>query len=81
MTLTTTLAFSPLLKHLRKQAGMTQRDLAADLGYSESLISCLEKAVNAYDRVCGILLTQNCWVRYRIVSGGRMYGNQISLYV
>jgi predicted ATPase/transcriptional regulator with XRE-family HTH domain len=44
MALTTTLAFGPLLKHLRKQAGMTQRDLAAALGYSESLISGLEKA-------------------------------------
>ncbi|MEZ4617904.1 MAG: helix-turn-helix transcriptional regulator [Caldilineaceae bacterium] len=40
----TTLAFGPLLKHLRKQAGMTQRDLAAALGYSESLICNLEKA-------------------------------------
>jgi len=39
-----TLAFGPLLKHLRKQAGMTQRDLAAALGYSESLICNLEKA-------------------------------------
>ena len=36
--------FGPLLKHLRKQAGMTQRDLAAALGYSESLICNLEKA-------------------------------------
>ena len=44
MTFTPTLAFGPLLKQLRKQAGMTQRDLAAALGYSESLISCLEKA-------------------------------------
>jgi len=39
-----TLAFGLLLKHLRKQAGMTQRDLAAALGYSESLICSLEKA-------------------------------------
>ena len=39
-----TLAFGPLLKHLRKQAGMTQRDLAAALGYSESLVCNLEKA-------------------------------------
>ncbi len=44
MTATTTLAFGPLLKQLRKQAGMTQRDLAAALGYSESLICGLEKA-------------------------------------
>ncbi len=44
MSFATTLAFGPLLKQLRKQAGMTQRDLAAALGYSESLISCLEKA-------------------------------------
>ncbi|MCE7986684.1 MAG: NACHT domain-containing protein [Caldilinea sp. CFX5] len=44
MPVTTTLAFGPLLKHLRKQAGMTQRDLAAALGYSESLICNLEKA-------------------------------------
>ena len=44
MPLTTTLAFGPLLKHLRKHAGMTQRDLAAALGYSESLICSLEKA-------------------------------------
>jgi predicted transcriptional regulator len=39
-----TLPFGPLLKQLRKQAGMTQRDLAAALGYSESLICNLEKA-------------------------------------
>lgn len=44
MPLMATLAFGPLLKHLRKQAGMTQRDLAAALGYSESLICSLEKA-------------------------------------
>jgi len=44
MLFTTTLAFGPLLKQLRKQAGMTQRDLAAALGYSESLICNLEKA-------------------------------------
>jgi DNA-binding XRE family transcriptional regulator len=44
MPLTTTLPFGPLLKHLRKQAGMTQRDLAAALGYSETLICSLEKA-------------------------------------
>ncbi|MFN8491768.1 MAG: helix-turn-helix domain-containing protein [Caldilineaceae bacterium] len=40
----TTLPFGALLKHLRKQAGMTQRDLAAALNYSDSLISGLEKA-------------------------------------
>src|SRR5687768_7563999 len=44
MPLTTTFTFGSLLKQLRKQAGMTQRDLAAALGYSESLISCLENA-------------------------------------
>ena len=44
MPLTTTLAFGPMLKHLRKHAGMTQRDLAAALGYSESLICSLETA-------------------------------------
>ena len=44
MPLTITLAFGPLLKSLRKQAGMTQRDLAAALGYSEALICSLEKA-------------------------------------
>ncbi|MEZ4617888.1 MAG: helix-turn-helix domain-containing protein [Caldilineaceae bacterium] len=49
MSYTATLAFGPLLKHLRKQAGMTQRDLAAALGYSESLISCLEKALRQPD--------------------------------
>jgi predicted ATPase len=49
MPLTTTLPFGPLLKQLRKQAGMTQRDLAAALGYSESLISCLEKALRQPD--------------------------------
>ena len=42
--MTTTLAFGPMLKHLRKHAGMTQRDLAAALGYSESLICSLETA-------------------------------------
>ena len=36
--------FGALLKQLRKRAGMTQRDLAAALGYSDSLISSLEKA-------------------------------------
>ncbi len=41
---TIALPFGALLKQLRKQSGMTQRDLAAALGYSESLISCLEKA-------------------------------------
>ncbi|MCB0187599.1 MAG: helix-turn-helix domain-containing protein, partial [Caldilineaceae bacterium] len=35
--------FGALLKQLRKRAGMTQRDLAAALGYSDSLISSLEK--------------------------------------
>ncbi|MFZ4657549.1 MAG: ATP-binding protein [Caldilineaceae bacterium] len=49
MPLTTTLAFGPLLKHLRKQAGMTQRDLAAALGYSEALICSLEKATRQPD--------------------------------
>ncbi|MEZ4731588.1 MAG: helix-turn-helix domain-containing protein [Caldilineaceae bacterium] len=37
------LSFGTLLKQLRKRAGMTQRDLAAALGYSDSLISSLEK--------------------------------------
>ena len=44
MPITATLPFGPLLKHLRKHAGMTQRDLAAALGYSGSLICSLEKA-------------------------------------
>lgn len=44
MSVSTTLAFGSLLKQLRKRAGMTQRDLAAALGYSDSLISGLEKA-------------------------------------
>src|SRR5689334_22062954 len=39
-----TSTFGVLLKHLRKEAGMTQRDLAAALGYSDSLISSLEQA-------------------------------------
>ncbi|MEZ4617424.1 MAG: helix-turn-helix domain-containing protein [Caldilineaceae bacterium] len=43
MAATPTLSFGPLLKQLRKRAGMTQRDLAAALGYSDSLISSLEK--------------------------------------
>lgn len=38
-----TLPFGALLKQLRKQAGMTQRDLAAAVNYSDSLISSLEK--------------------------------------
>ena len=38
------LAFGALLKRLRKEAGTTQCDLAAALGYSESLICSLEKA-------------------------------------
>ena len=44
MVITPTLPFGDLLKQLRKRAGMTQRDLAAALGYSDSLISSLEKA-------------------------------------
>ncbi len=44
MSLHAALAFGALLKRLRKDAGMTQRDLAAALGYSESLICSLEKA-------------------------------------
>ena len=42
--MTQALSFGTLLKQLRKRAGMTQRDLAAALGYSDSLISSLEKA-------------------------------------
>ncbi len=42
MSSTASLTFGPLLKYLRKQAGMTQGDLAAALGYSHSLISSLE---------------------------------------
>jgi predicted ATPase/transcriptional regulator with XRE-family HTH domain len=44
MPLADTLAFGILLKQLRKRAGMTQRDLASALNYSDSLISSLEKA-------------------------------------
>ncbi len=44
MPINATLPFGPLLKQLRKQAGMTQGDLAAALGYSGSLICSLEKA-------------------------------------
>lgn len=43
MSMTQALSFGMLLKQLRKRAGMTQRDLAAALGYSDSLISSLEK--------------------------------------
>jgi len=43
MAVTATLPFGPLLRRLRKQAGMTQGDLAAALGYSVSLICALEK--------------------------------------
>lgn len=39
----TPLPFGALLKHLRKRVGMTQRDLAAALSYSDSFISSLEK--------------------------------------
>ena len=35
--------FGPLLRYLRKRAGMTQGDLAAAVGYSVSYISALEK--------------------------------------
>ncbi|MEZ4617432.1 MAG: helix-turn-helix domain-containing protein [Caldilineaceae bacterium] len=42
-TFTSTISFGLLLRQLRKRAGMTQRDLAAALGYSDSLISSLEK--------------------------------------
>jgi len=41
-TFTSTISFGLLLRQLRKRAGMTQRDLAAALGYSDSLISGLE---------------------------------------
>lgn len=44
MSLHSPTTFGNLLKQLRKRAGMTQRDLAAALGYSDSLISGLEKA-------------------------------------
>src|SRR5689334_11214410 len=37
-------SFGALLKRLRKRAGMSQRDLAAALNYSDSLISSLENA-------------------------------------
>jgi len=40
---TATVTFGTLLKQLRKRGGMTQRDLAAALGYSDSLISSLER--------------------------------------
>ncbi|MGB5049738.1 MAG: helix-turn-helix domain-containing protein, partial [Caldilineaceae bacterium] len=39
-----TLPFGVLLRQVRKRAGMTQRDLAAALGYSDSLVSSLETA-------------------------------------
>src|SRR5215212_1897623 len=44
MPLTETVPFGILLKQMRKRAGMTQRDLAAALDYSDSLISSLEKS-------------------------------------
>ncbi|MCC6457525.1 MAG: helix-turn-helix domain-containing protein [Caldilineaceae bacterium] len=44
MSVSETLPFGPLLKQLRKRAGMTQRDLGAALNYSDSLISSLENA-------------------------------------
>lgn len=44
MSLTETIPFGLLLKQLRKHAGMTQRDLAAALNCSNSLISSLERA-------------------------------------
>lgn len=43
------LTFGILLKTLRKTAGMTQRDLAAALGYSDSQISGLEKGQRTPD--------------------------------
>src|SRR4029079_10690954 len=42
MILSETIPFGLLLKQLRKRAGMTQRDLAAALNYSDALISNLE---------------------------------------
>lgn len=42
--MTAMLSFGALLKQLRKRAGMTQRDLAAALNYSDSFISSLENA-------------------------------------
>src|SRR3954453_20572134 len=42
MPQTLTATFGQLLKHVRKQAGMTQGDLAAAVGYSVSFVSALE---------------------------------------
>src|ERR1700712_5209138 len=44
MPISAMLSFGALLKQLRKRAGMTQRDLAAALNYSDSFISSLETA-------------------------------------
>lgn len=43
MSYTLPSTFGTLLRKIRKRAGMTQRDLAAALDYSDSLISSLEK--------------------------------------
>ena len=42
MTANDSITFGPLLKQLRKRAGMTQADLAAAVGYSIAFISNLE---------------------------------------
>lgn len=43
ISVSTTHSFGPLLKQLRKRAGMSQSDLAAALGYSTSFVCALEK--------------------------------------
>nr|HRJ43073.1 helix-turn-helix transcriptional regulator [Caldilineaceae bacterium] len=42
MTSPSPINFGPLLRQMRKRAGMTQSDLAAAIGYSVSFISNLE---------------------------------------
>jgi len=49
MLLEETIPFGTLLKLLRKQAGMTQGDLAAALNCSGAQISLLEKALRQPD--------------------------------
>ena len=44
-------SFGELLRHLRKRAGMTQRDLGQAVGYSEAHIARLESGIRLPDLV------------------------------
>lgn len=71
MSVMQTVPFGTLLKQLRKRAGMTQRNLAAALGYSDSLISGLEKGQRQpdIDRGGRVVLTKCTTDSAKLYSG------------